>query len=847
MSSPTSTHAPAHNRRRFACHPLTFALHAIWVGAVFNSPFALQEAHAQETQVQQVQTQSQAVKSYDIPAGLLSTALTQFISTSGIYLASSAELTKGKTTQGLSGNYSVEAGLNKLLEGTDLEAVLQNDGYKLQKSNLVKLTSVKVSAQGLTNTEDSHSYATTTATFGKGMTLRETPQTVSVVTRQRMDEQGLQTLNNVLDQTTGLSWTQGTSDNSTIYSRGFAIGSVRLDGGSPMSWEGPGYVSGFNNIDMAAYDSIEVLRGADGLFSGGGEPGGVINLVRKRPSSENRLQVNAAVGSWQQYRAEMDVTGPLTESKALRGRFVAVLNDREFFYDTAESEKHMLYGILEYDLAEATTLTFGGISESRDDKPFRNGLMRYSNGADLKLPRSTSFIPDWNRHEVKEEQLFSKVEHRFNEDWTLKLDSTWMERSRDTKVGAVTTAIDPVTLKGSSWFGTVVNNSSEQLSVDLNLTGHFDAWGYRHKVLLGTDYQDEEGRWDSLSGNLFTSVIPFDVFNPPSVNIAEPETRLGIFVDPMERTQNGIYGAVQLQLLDKLKLVTGGRYNDYEYNFRETGSRGETITRYDDSGVFTPYGGLIYDINNRVSLYGSVAETYVSQASRLSGPLPGEPLDPITGKNFELGVKSDWLENRITASLALYRIEREGEAVRDPDYTSVTDPDGGNCCWVAQGERLSKGIDVEINGEILPRWHLFAGYTWNDNEDKKAAIKRFSSVTPKHLFKLWSTWRFDGSLSKLTLGGGVTAQSSQYVTGTVRSLNPITDVYDGPTVPFEYTQSGYAVWSLFGDYRLTDNWTTSLKVNNVFDKKYYQTMGSSNSSNWYGEPVNTMLTLRGNF
>lgn len=830
---------------RFARKPLSLCLHGLIVSLAITS-FALPQATWAQTSA--TSTINASLVSFAIPAGSLDKALDAFSSQAGINFSYDAALIREIQTRGITGQYRVADALPQLLAGTGIESVLQNNGYVLRKSDGVTLAPVQVSAQGVNGgTEDSRSYATTTATFGKGSTLRETPQSVSVVTRQRMDEQGMVTLNNVLDQTTGLSWTQGTSDNSTIYSRGFAIGSVRFDGGSPVSWEGPGYVSGFNNIDMSAYDSIEVLRGADGLFSGGGEPGGVINLVRKRPLAENRLQVSAAVGSWQQYRGEVDVTGSLTDSKALRGRFVAVLNDREFFYDDAESEKHMFYGILEYDLTPSTLLTFGGLSEARDDKPFRQGLMRYSNGNDLKLPRSTSFIPDWNTHKVKEKQLFAKAEHHFNDDWKLKLDTTWMERSRDTKAATVTSAVDPITQVGSSWFGTVVNNSSRQLSIDLNLTGNFEAWGRRHKVLLGTDHQDENGRWDSLSGNLFTSVIPVDIFNAPNVQIEEPETRHDLFVDPMESTRNGIYGSLQLQLLDKLKFIAGGRYTDYDYNFWQTGIRGDTRTRYKDSGVFTPYGGLIYDINERLSLYGSVAETYVSQASRLQGPLPGEPLDPITGKNFELGIKSDWLDNRLTASLALYRIEREGEAVRDPDYTSVTDADGGNCCWLAQGERLSKGIDVEINGEILPRWHVFAGYTWNDNEDKKAAIKRFSTVTPKHLFKLWTTWRFDGSLSRLTLGGGVTAQSAQYVTGTVRSLNPATDMYDGPSVPFEYTQSGYAIWSAFGEYRLTDNWTTSLKVNNIFDKKYYQTMGSSNSSNWYGEPANAMLTLRGNF
>ena len=229
--------------------------------------------------------------------------------------------------------------------------------------------------------------------------------------------------------------------------------------------------------------------------------------------------------------------------------------------------------------------------------------------------------------------------------------------------------------------------------------------------------------------------------------------------------------------------------------------------------------------------------------------MPGTPLDPIKGRNFELGAKGEFNEGRLMASMALYRIERNGEAVADPSYPNTDIGDAGlNCCWLSKGKVVSQGVEGEISGELARGWQLFAGYTFNRNHNKTPGIEGiYHSVTPKHLFKLWSTYRLPGELSQWTIGGGANIQSAHFVSGSANAFNPDTGKFDGAAVPFKFSQGGYAVWNASVQYRINRNWQAVLNLNNLFDKVYYRTVGTSGGNNWYGEPRNVMLTLRGTF
>ena len=248
-------------------------------------------------------------------------------------------------------------------------------------------------------------------------------------------------------------------------------------------------------------------------------------------------------------------------------------------------------------------------------------------------------------------------------------------------------------------------------------------------------------------------------------------------------------------------------------------------------------------VTSAVTLYGSYARIYKSQAGLFT---PSEQaLKPIHGNTYEVGAKGAWMEGKLTAALALYQIERKNEAV-------YVGPLAGNlaCCFLAAGEIESRGVDLEVTGQVTEGWQLSAGYSYNKNKqesgygDGQDGIT-FSPQTPKHLLKLWTMAQLRGAWSDVRLGGGVNWQSKNYVSGSAGTYNPETNEFDGDPVPFRYTQKSYATVDLRGDYRLNRTWSAGLNVNNVFDEKYYETVSTSNLGNYYGEPRHVLLSVKG--
>lgn len=255
--------------------------------------------------------------------------------------------------------------------------------------------------------------------------------------------------------------------------------------------------------------------------------------------------------------------------------------------------------------------------------------------------------------------------------------------------------------------------------------------------------------------------------------------------------------------------------------------------------------GIVFDLTEQWSTYASITETYKSQASSHKGPPLGTPLKPVTGRSYEIGVKGGLFNNRLNTALAFYSIKRNGQAFRDPSYPPTLGNLGSDCCYLDDGRITSRGMDIEVSGEIVNGWQILAGYTFNDNENK-AASGRYSTVTPKHLFKLWTSYELKGILSDLKLGGGITAQSSYYQKGSARAFNQATGLYNGPSVPYDFTEPGRVLVDLFAQYRLNKYWSATLNVNNIFDKKYYQSVTSNNpgAGNFYGEPRNFLVSMR---
>jgi len=832
-----------------------------------------------------------AVRTFNIPAQSLAGALIAFGEQSGVQFSMGSDLVGGKMSPGLTGRYRVDDALKILLDGSGLSyRYTGRDAIAIEKAAAtgprtlgpVRVQGAEtraVAANGSTDataTEGTGSYTSRAVTIG-GKTphdLKDTPQSVSVITQQRIDDQNLTTVTDVLNRATGITIVQGQGlgeMGGTILSRGFLVNTYQIDGGAPLRTDG--YSTRYFRPNLAQYDHVEVLRGADGLFSGDGNPGGSINLVRKRALDHSQFLATAEVGRWSNYRALTDVTGPLGLDGALRGRFVTSYEDRRYFYDIVHNAKTFLFGVVEYDLTPSTVVSVGmNYERAVRDGISGVGLPRWEDGADLGLPRNTCFCTPWGSFNSESPELFARVDQQLGENWAVKVNVT---RASEKSFAQSSYNYGPVnrdTLLGHDFTtGGKTDYSNLQWLGDGTLTGRFDLLGRHHEITFGANWANNEGSWKNYyfpPGS--TPLLPIDVFHfdpglypAPSYDAASANG----YPDYGEQRW-GAYLSLRLQLAEALHLVIGSRYSYFEQttvfdSYDEAGAVVDSAKNfYEETDIGSPKLALTYALNPALTLYASWAATDQSQANLHKGPFPGgKPLEPIEGSNYELGVKGAWLDGALDASLVAYRIEQKNVSQSDdsfpfdPEVPQLTG--GHSCCYLAVAEVLSEGFEAEVTGQIRSGWQISAGYTFNENQNKSGFLSGngtpFHSQTPKHLFKLWTTAQLPGAWSKLKVSGGVNAQSSNFRSGSVCTqtgsyeIGGHTYFYCLSSVPYSFVEGAWAVVDTMAEYQLDGHWTATLNVNNVLDKTYYQTVGDSAGGNHYGEPRNWMLTLRGSF
>lgn len=834
---------------------------------------------------------------FDVSAGPLSAALLRFGTQSGLQFNVDSKLTDGKRSAGVHGKYSIEGGLAELLAGSGLtfrfagprtvviETLPDVGGARVlgplrvegagAGSAISDVNGVNGSTD-ITATEGTGSY--TSGALGiaskTALSIKDTAQSVSVITHQRMIEQNITDFAQLMNQATGISTiTTGNGPlQAEYYSRGFRIQRMQLDGGAPLDIadENFGMVP---QLDMAIYDHAEILRGADGLFNGYGDPGGVISLSRKRPLDHFQTVVEAQVGSWANYRATLDVTGPLAQQGRLRGRGVLVWQDQNYFYDVASNRKKLAYGVLEYDLTPSTVVSAGVSYTKQDSVPAVSGLPRYYNGDDLNLSRSTSFTLPWNRYAFDTTEVFGRVEQTLGEYWNLKLNAAHTKQERSWIYGGVSGAVNPVTLAGPVLSQSMGDGASTQTTADLTLDGSFELFGHRQKLVVGANYAKADGAGLTEYTAQQSDDVDVDVmnFNPndPAYQANMSGVR-SLYYPEYLKSQWGAYATLQLTLWEPLHLNVGVRHsrikrsNEYwTYCTTASGCLGAAFgerrsiisSKYDTKDTsWPPSVSLVYDVNKTVSVYASYTDIYQEQAVSLD--MSGKALDPMTGSNIEAGIKWAGRDGRLNTTFSIYRVEQNDVASyvgRFPGYVS----DGvHSCCYTTDTDltRLSKGADLEVTGEVLPGWQLAASYTWNDNKEEGNDSYRdglaLQTRLPKHLIKLWSGYQFqEGTwLQRVNIGAGVNAQSrGDYRGTTCLRFEQGTGTCVGGTARYNFSQGFYAVFSARAAYQIDDRWQLALNINNLLDRRYYQTIGNAASGNWYGEPRNYTLTLRGQF
>ncbi|EPJ5555210.1 TPA: Fe(3+)-pyochelin receptor FptA [Pseudomonas aeruginosa] len=644
---------------------------------------------------------------------------------------------------------------------------------------------------------------------------RELPQSASVIDHERLEQQNLFSLDEAMQQATGVTVQPFQLLTTAYYVRGFKVDSFELDGVPALLGN-----TASSPQDMAIYERVEILRGSNGLLHGTGNPAATVNLVRKRPQREFAASTTLSAGRWDRYRAEVDVGGPLSASGNVRGRAVAAYEDRDYFYDVADQGTRLLYGVTEFDLSPDTLLTVGAQYQHIDSITNMAGVPMAKDGSNLGLSRDTYLDVDWDRFKWDTYRAFGSLEQQLGGGWKGKVSAEYQEADSRLRYAGSFGAIDPQTGDGGQLTGAAYKFKSIQRSLDANLNGPVRLFGLTHELLGGVTYAQGETRQDTARFlNLPNTLVNVYRWDPHGV----PRPQIGQYTSPgtTTTTQKGLYALGRIKLAEPLTLVVGGRESWWDQD--------TPATRFKPGRQFTPYGGLIWDFARDWSWYVSYAEVYQPQADRQTWN--SEPLSPVEGKTYETGIKGELADGRLNLSLAAFRIDLENNPQEDPDHPGPPN----NPFYISGGKVRSQGFELEGTGYLTPYWSLSAGYTYTSTEYLKDSQNdsgtRYSTFTPRHLLRLWSNYDLPWQDRRWSVGGGLQAQSDYSVD------------YRGVSM----RQGGYALVNMRLGYKIDEHWTAAVNVNNLFDRTYYQSLSNPNWNNRYGEPRSFNVSLRGAF
>lgn len=699
-----------------------------------------------------------------------------------------------------------------------------SDDPKPQEST--ELPTITVTADRTASSNDGYTVSGTHTPLGLPMTLREIPQSVSVITSQQMRDQNIKTLDRALLQVTGTSRQIYGSDRAGynyLFARGSRIANYQING-IPVA----DALADTGNANTAAYERVEVVRGVAGLLDGTGEPSATVNLVRKRPTRNPLFEVRAEAGNRKHFGLGADVSGSLNAEGTLRGRLVSTFGRGDSWRQRERSRDAELYGILEYDIAPQTRVHAGvDYQQAKETADGSHSAVTYdSQGYATALGAKDNPAANWSYSSHRSLNLFAGIEHRFNQDWKIKAEydytrSRWHHPYGIAGVLGIEHGTGRADMIPGYW-----HSDPRSHSASASLTGKYRLFGREHDLIAGINgYTNKDGRHGARS-IIFGGVPNIYEFSrtgdyPQPASFAQQLPQYG------ERRQIGGYLATRFRAADNLSLILGGRYSRYRAGSYDSRTQGMT---YVSANRFTPYTGIVFDLTDNLSLYGSYSSLFVPQSQKDEH---GSYLKPVTGNNLEAGIKGEWLEGRLNASAAVYRARKNNLATaagRDPS---------GNTYYRAANQAKTHGWEIEVGGRITPEWQIQAGYSQSKTRDQDGSRLNSDSV-PERSFKLFTAYHFAPEApSGWTIGAGVRWQSETHTDpATLRIPNPIVKA----RAAANSRQKAYAVADIMARYRFNSRAELSLNVDNLFNK-HYRTQPDRHS---YGalRTVNAAFTYR---
>ncbi|MCK8103311.1 TonB-dependent siderophore receptor [Pseudoalteromonas sp. 2CM36K] len=643
-----------------------------------------------------------------------------------------------------------------------------------------------------------------------GLTIKETPQSISVVSRALMDDFSLDDINAVLESTPGVTVEQIETDRTYFKARGFDITNFLIDGlGTPQN---SGSIQG--TLDTAIYDRVEIVRGANGMMTGAGNPSATINMVLKKPTYTTQAHASASYGSWNNKRVDIDVSTPINNEHAVRAVFTK--QDKESYLDRYETDKTIAYLAYEGKLTDDTLLSINYVNQQKDaDSPLWGALpLYYTDGSPTDYDESTSTAADWSYWDNSAERIYVTLEQNLSATWVAKARYAHIKNEQNSELFYVYGTPDKDTGLGLTGYASRYDYKDTQDLFDLYASGKFELFSLEHDLSFGIsqanmDFNDQS-LYDYSTGNGFPAMpdlATWDGIAPEATLVDKPNG------SDVQNTQRSAYVSTRIKLAEPLSILAGVRYTDWETK----GTAYSVVQTRDDSEVI-PYIGTVYDFTESLSAYASYTETFVPQKEL---DINAEQLAPVIGKSSEVGLKAQILDEKVFVTLAYFDAKQKGLAVAIPG-SSPTDTryygsDGIN----------SDGFEIELSGQLTDDLSASISFS-NLSIDGDELVKDY---TPENQLKMAATYQVP-FIDGLTIGANYRWQDS---ISRVQVKDPAGNALATTK------QDAYGLLDLMATYEITQNVGVTLNVNNSTDEKYINSLYWEQG--YYGAPRNYSLSV----
>lgn len=643
--------------------------------------------------------------------------------------------------------------------------------------------------------------------------VKDTPQSISLVSQEQMEQFGADNINDALRLATGIQVEQTSTNQTQFLARGFEIKNTQLDGvGLPNGW---GVVT--NDMDAFGFETLEVIRGANGLLTGVGNAAGTINFVRKRPTNEAQGQIGVSAGRWGRHRIEADYSTPFNDDGTWAGRAVVAREESDSYLRDFESDRTYVYGVIDGQIGENGALAFGYSWQEANTTGNMWGALTFSanDGGQLEWDRSASTTQDWTYWNSTTHAAFLEYTHRLSDSWQLKASYNYRLYDHDAQLfmGYSSTGLDPVTGEGLYGWAYKSPYETEANLGDVSINGRFDLFGQEHEAVLGVSTARSKGtdyyQPTDFSGPAFGPLPGF-----PYAGDAIPEPVWGeqtVYTTLNQRLTRA-FGATRLSMTDRLKAIVGFNWAEYQRD----GSDDAGVPFGQSESNWSPYAGLTFDFTSKVLGYVSYSHIFQPQEQLT---YDRTYIDPSKGVNYEVGVKAEWLDKRLLTTLAWFNAKQEGLAT----YAGTRFVDGFAFGYYVGADIESKGFEFEAEGKLGDYAGLQVGYTHlkmdgDDGDDTYGWV-------PRRTANLMLSMHVP-SYTALSFGVG----------GRWQSEISNADSFSGYLV----RQGDYALLNAFAAWAIQPNITVRANANNITDEKYIQSLYSVS---YYGSPSDYSLTL----